>query len=275
MQIKIRGTHNLRDLGGLRNSSGETVREHLFIRGSQLSRISGRGAGKISKLVRPATVVDLRTDAEHTEKPDRSIPGAAYVHVPLFSEETAGLSRAKGQTLRSIALGGHSREDLLAAIPNLEDVYPVMATSREAIRGLREALDIIIGNALNERATLYHCTAGKDRTGVVSFLLLHMLDVDYDTIVGEYMLSNAGAWADIIKYCPLVFIATGSIRCARKLKEVLKARKRYLDSFISAASRDFGSIDGFISEALGISPETIDSLKKAALVRTQEPGLRA
>ncbi|MBP1587544.1 MAG: tyrosine-protein phosphatase [Clostridia bacterium] len=267
MQIKIRGTRNLRDLGGLRNSYGETVREHLFIRGSQLSKISGRSAGKISKLVKPATVVDLRTDAEHTERPDKTIPGAAYVHVPLFSEETAGLSHAKGQSLKTIATGGHTKAALLEAIPDLENVYPVMATSREAIDGLREALDIIISNARSGKATLYHCTAGKDRTGIVSMLLLHMLDVDYDTIVNEYMLSNSGARADIIKYCPLIFIATGSIRCARKLKEVLKARKRYLDSFIAAASRDFGSIDGFITDALGISPETIESLKEAALVR--------
>ena len=266
MRIRLRGVRNFRDLGGLQNRSGEKVRDDLFLRSSHLSRITRRGAKKLSKRFNPATIVDLRTDTEHLEKPDRSIPGAAYVHVPLFSEETAGLSRAKGQTLRTIATGGHSKEDLLSSIPDLENVYPVMATSREAIRGLREALDIILDNALNERATVFHCTAGKDRTGVVSFLLLYMLDVDYETIVGEYMLSNTGARTDIIKYCPPVFIATRSIRCARKLKEVLKARRRYLDSFISAASRDFGSVDGFISEALGISNETIESLRAAALV---------
>ena len=180
MKIKLKGGKNFRDLGGIRTSDGSTVKPGLFLRGAHLSNLEDRDITYLKENFDIAAVIDLRTSEERGELPDRELPGAENVHVPVLSARTAGLSHEnKGTTLKSISKARHGKKELEKIIPDLAVIYPRMMWP-EAGEKFRETLDIVMKNATQSRATLYHCTVGKDRTGIVSLLILTMLAIgDY------------------------------------------------------------------------------------------------
>lgn len=264
MTIKLKGGKNFRDLGGIRTSDGKTVKKGLFIRGGHLSKLTDKDVVRLS-LIRPKNVIDLRTVEEEEEKPDRDIPGCELVKKPLFSSETAGLSRGKGSSLETIVRNTKGKEELLRVIPDLAAVYPLIAKTEEPLKASADVLRIIFGNALSERATIYHCTAGKDRTGVITLLILTVLGVPYRTIMRDYLRTNRSVIGESTKVYLYLLLKSRSFKCASKLRDCLVARRRYLDSFVSEINKKYGSVTGFITDGLGIEQDLIDQFREASL----------
>ena len=156
MKIKLKGGKNFRDLGGIRTSDGSTVKPGLFLRGAHLSNLEDRDITYLKENFDIAAVIDLRTSEERGELPDRELPGAENVHVPVLSARTAGLSHEnKGTTLKSISKARPGKKELEKIIPDLAVIYPRMMWP-EAGEKFRETLDIVMKNATQSRATLYH-----------------------------------------------------------------------------------------------------------------------
>ena len=165
-KLNIPGTYNIRDLGGYATLDGHVTRWHMLLRGDKLDRISADGVqALIDYGVR--TVLDLRYAPEVETEPDviAKHPKIHYLHLPLYE------------------LNG---DDTLPIVPDdLEHLYRLILDNRQAqiVKSLRVFL---LPDAL---PALFHCTAGKDRTGLIAALVLGGLDVPQDTIVDDYMLS--------------------------------------------------------------------------------------
>lgn len=112
---------------------------------------------------------------------------------------------------------------------------------------------------------MWHCAAGKDRCGIVSALVLFILDVDPKTIMEDYLLTNDAAfkWADT--YHKAILDKTGNELLAERYKDTFIADANYLLAAEQAIVAKWGSIESFIHDQLGITDDEIVKFKTRVL----------
>jgi protein-tyrosine phosphatase len=167
--IPLEGAYNFRDLGGLTARDGRALRPRRVFRSDRLTGLTAEDRALLEGLgIR--RVFDLRSDLELAEHGagDFSSEAGRHRHVPLVS---ISLSLSDPRI-------DWSKVDLGARY------LEMMVEGRDVIREILEHL------ADAEDATLFHCTGGKDRTGVVAAVLLRTLGVDDETIVADYAVSE-------------------------------------------------------------------------------------
>ncbi len=166
--IELEGCLNFRDLGGYPTADGRTVRWRQLFRSDALHLLSADDVARLRDNLRIAEVIDLRSTAE--VRSDGRGPLAAeairFHHLPLFDGDT-------------------SAGDEHPEVFTLADRYFLLAEfAKEAIARVVVALAEAGGPAV------YHCAAGKDRTGVISAVLLGLLGVKDEVIVADYAASQ-------------------------------------------------------------------------------------
>ncbi len=191
----------------------------------------------------------MRTDIEIDEKPDVKMPGVSYVHIPIIDGSTVGISH-ENETNKKAALEN---------VPNLCDLYRNIVTSSFSVGQIKKVFEVI--TAADNKGVLWHCTEGKDRCGLISALFLSILDVDMNEIYNDYLLTNKASSKSAVTYSFLVFLISGSIEKARKIKKVFRADKTYLDSAFSAIIDKYSSVDDFLKNEIGISDEIKAQMK--------------
>lgn len=191
------GTYNFRDLGGLPLRAGGTTTSGVFFRADALHALSPRGVEQLT--ASPVeVVVDFRTGVERDTARDR-LPHARHLrelHLPLLE---GAMSHIAEETLAAHALGDHTAagraaEKALANLPTLGGMYSGMLEHGASVFA-RVARLLAEGPG----GVLVHCTAGKDRTGVATAVILDAVGVERDAIVADYARSHAnlgGAWFD-------------------------------------------------------------------------------
>ena len=187
------GAANARDLGGLPLRGGGVTRAGVFLRSDALGRLTPVGVDQLS--AGPVgTVVDLRTSSEADALPDR-LPDDRDV-------QTVRLSILQGAIdLGALPSGAGpdspQMQEFLAQIPSLIEVYSSMLRGgANAFADL--ARTVAAPEDSDHGGVLIHCTAGKDRTGVATAVILDAVGVERDAVVADYASSQdnlAGAWA--------------------------------------------------------------------------------
>ena len=157
---------NFRDLGGLQNKEGRIIPSGRLYRSANLHRATEDDLAGIS------AVIDLRTETERQRMPDQIPDGIAYHHIPIFDEAAAGITR----------------EMSLTSVPDMVLLYRQMEEACQD--AVNQVLAVICGHDYSSGGILWHCTAGKDRCGVISAHILSALGVDEKTIMSDYMKSN-------------------------------------------------------------------------------------
>lgn len=192
LPIPVEGTHNLRSTAGYAGAAGAVTSGGL-IRSDALHRLTPAGVEQFAALgiVR---VVDLRDTAEIRQAPSAvAAGGLETVHHPIF--EGAAVPAT-------------------GAAPSLRQVYRAIVTDR--VRALTGAVRLIADAP--EGAVLVHCTAGKDRTGVVVATALRAVGVSREDVVADYAASAenlAGEWVERM-------IAAASARSAGRLDDTVR-----------------------------------------------------
>lgn len=200
MSDTLEGTFNFRDLGGMPLASGGTTAPGVFFRADALHALTPRGVDELT--ASPITdIVDFRTAVERDTARDR-LPEARRIrehHLPLLE---GAMSRFVEEALAAHVLGdrssaGRAAEAAMQQLPTLGEMYVGMLQHGAA--SFAEVARLI---AAPEAGVLVHCTAGKDRTGVCTALVLDAVGVRRDAIVADYAASEgrlAGAWFDRMK----------------------------------------------------------------------------
>jgi len=162
------GCLNLRDLGGLPTEAGGLTSYGAFVRGDTLCGLTDSGHGALLGYgIR--TVVDLRSMSEITAEPNpfAALPDVVtYIHRPLNDPETEARLSVTGTAAERY------RTMVDSAGPRIGAIFASFATAPAG-------------------GILFHCFAGRDRTGIVAALLLRLADVDHDTIVDDYEVTDS------------------------------------------------------------------------------------
>lgn len=255
-KINLDGADNIRDLGGLTNHEGQTLRMQQFLRSNVLANLSSRDVETLLKYGL-RQVIDLRTKTETEERPNVRIDGVRYHHIPLIDEQAIGITRdaeSEAAFEKLVAEGGDGF---------MPYMYRRIVSDPSAILQLRRVFDIILNDS--DGITLWHCQAGKDRCGIVSALFLTLLDVDPATIMDDYLMTNDAAMSWARARYDEVLAETGDETLADLQSKHFLADRSYLVAARDAITEQFGSVQDFIRNELGITKEMQEKLKQRML----------
>ncbi|MGW3602487.1 MULTISPECIES: tyrosine-protein phosphatase [unclassified Micromonospora] len=255
------GAPNARDLGGIVGADGRRVRPGRLIRTPALGRLTDEDLPVLAKLG-PACVVDLRDGSEIAVAPtDRLVGEPQVVHLPVHDPEHPVF------TYVSAVLLGHdldayaelARQGTAAA---MAAIYRWFVTGESARVGFAEA--VRLATQPENLPLIYHCSAGKDRTGWLTVILLTALGVDEATVRAEYLRNNA--LTDSLR----AVIVEAMRRRQPELDveavlPVLEVRPEYLDAGYQEVRRVHGSFDGYLRDGLGLPDEVLTALRENLL----------
>ncbi len=250
----IAGLPNLRDVGGHPTRAGGRVRTSLLFRSIDLSRIDADDAAALARLGL-RTVYDLRTAAERTGQPDRLPPGSAYVVADILGD-SPGMTPARFARLfedpaaAERALGnGRSAGFFVDAYRDFVRLDSARAGYGRLFCGLAGAETV---------PALFHCTTGKDRTGWAAAALLLFLGVSDDRVMADYLLSGPRL-LPLVRPMVEAFAARGGN--PELLWPLVGVRPAYLEAAREEVDRQFGSIEGYFAEGLGLDGPTRAALR--------------
>jgi protein-tyrosine phosphatase len=172
--------NNFRDLGGLVCADGKRIKSGKIYRSPVLKPKTDADRLFITEKSLDA-ILDLRTDIEMIEKRDWVPQGCNYIHIPFFSEnDFPHLPVAKNARMKTIFLRGtHVDEPVLEKRKS----YQVMPFAREAFNKVFSLMD-------EGKTFVFHCTEGKDRTGVCAMMIEYAFGCTFSQILEDYLRSN-------------------------------------------------------------------------------------
>ncbi|ONG46542.1 hypothetical protein BKE38_25260 [Pseudoroseomonas deserti] len=239
--VALQGASNLRDLGGYATADGRRTRFGLVFRSAALGGLTEDDLATIGAL-KLKTVCDLRGLHEAERAPSRLPPGAEILPMPI--EPTVGAS------LRDILERGQATgEDVLSL---LAQAYAAYATQKLPVYRALFATMLQPGRL----PLLFHCSAGKDRTGFGAALLLTLLGVPRATVMEDYLATN-GLWRS-----ERVFPPGTAPEVAQTL---MRAHAPLLEAALERALTGHASIDDFADAALGLDATRLRTLREKIL----------
>jgi protein-tyrosine phosphatase len=238
--LHLRTARNFRDVGGYRTTDGRWVRMGLAYRSDQLDRLSDADLAKIAALG-PALVADLRTDAERRSGADR-LPANAQ---PLVADVMAGTPPPAASLMHAT-----SPSDTIAFLTNANQQFVSGASAHDAYHLLMTRL------ADSDGVDVYHCTAGKDRTGWASAVLLKILGVPQPTIMEDYLASNRY----LAEKNRTMFASLPPERVT-VLEPVMTVRASYLEAAFAEVELRYGAFERYLSDGLHLDAETLARLR--------------
>ena len=184
-------THNARELRGFPTSGGGTLAPGILFRSDALTALTDDGLQAFADL-RIGTVIDLRTDGERDRAADRLPADGSVTLIPLPVQGGAMDEMVK-QMLPAVGSSGLSVTQVatvLQQVPTLEDLYvAILEASAEQFATVARA--VLDASRTDRPGVLFHCTAGKDRTGLAAAILLSLAEVPREAIVADYTLTGA------------------------------------------------------------------------------------
>lgn len=253
--LHLASAPNFRDAGGYRTTDGKWVRMGLLYRSDQLDRLSPADLDTLHA-IGIKLVCDLRTDTERKQGMDKLPPGAE----PLIAD-VAGPNSASSDLGKLLSKGG----DAQALLGNGKAAQFLIDANRQFVEAesAKQAYKLVF-ERLADPAMLpaaFHCSAGKDRTGWAAAIFLSIMGISRDTIMQDYLLSNTYL---ANKNAKMLAALKGRIDPAL-LQPLFEVRPEYLQAAFDAVDKDYGSMDRYVREGLGLSDATIQALRREFL----------
>lgn len=256
MLLNIHHGYNFRDLGGYQTKDGHKIQAHRLIRSAALDRLSPRDQQFLADYgVRYD--VDFRSKDEQIKSPDRLPVGVEYVFDPVFSYDKTRVSKSwedEQQDFANDAKGGYQ---------NMLRAYQDMITTKAAHQAYRQYFDLLLANHTD--AVLFHCSAGKDRTGMGAVFLLAALGVDPHTIRQDYMATNDFIGPLLDEVLTKAKNEGANANMLASLRDLWIVRPQYLDTALATIREHYGDMATFLKDALGLNEQQQQTLKKLYL----------
>ncbi len=237
--VHVKGAINFRDIGGYQTADGKTVKWNKLYRSADISHLTDSDLDSLQKR-HIRSVVDFRGVKESEAAPDRLPAGTAYALCPAGSDS---LPDAK-KTMAMIQSGNF----LLDFYGNPQYLGP----------RFKPFFSMLLTMPPNE-ALLYHCTGGRDRTGMATALLLYALGVPMATIEADYTASNVYLQPSMAKMISMM-TQSGEVDAAT-VKKSMELRPELLQAMFQGIIKKYGSVNNFMQVELGVGPQQIATLK--------------
>ena len=252
--IEFEGISNVRDLGGLKNSEGKTVRKGCLIRSANLAEATDNDLIKLQEMGLQK-VVDLRSIRETNDSADRVPENTEYINNYIFPERRDGISHEKGED-----------EEMDISKIDMANTYAFLMNEDICVRNFGTAVKHIMNTDFDNGPALWHCSEGKDRCGLVSAFLLTILGVDEETIMEDYLMTNI-VNEPKAEYLYDMFKKMGRSEAdCEGIRNVILAKRSYMEKARERILEKYGSMENFLTEGLQLSEEEMNEFRKKMLV---------
>ncbi|WP_371368007.1 tyrosine-protein phosphatase [Pseudomonas sp. QL9] len=252
---RLTGIDNFRDVAGTTTAyttrNDGTMRAGVFYRSNALTPSAADLATLNTLGIKE--VFDLRTASEIASTPDTLPSGASYQNIDIIGSATSGAD------ITNISVTSAAQ-----AIEMMEQ------TNRSFVSdaGMRSQFATLFNElASADGAALFHCTAGKDRTGWTAAVLLSIAGVDSATIMSDYLATNEYTAARVA-----ATLAQMPPSMAAIYAPLLGVQASYLQAGLDQVVAEYGSMDNYLKEGLGLSQETIYVLRGKMVYYSSLPG---
>lgn len=252
-RLRLSGAKNFRDLGGYQTMDGRAVRWGLLYRSDSLHKLTGADLRYLSTL-HLDRIIDFRSTYEKNLEPDR-LPEelqSRFVHIPILDSSTG--------------LFQNSREEFVKVIPTIEAANFMVNTNIELATRftaeMRRYIDILFSS--NGRPVLFHCAAGKDRTGFAAAIFLRLMGVPQETVMEDYLLTNQyflSAYRWTLRFMRLV----KGRQFAKTVREFMITQPAYLGAAFRAIDETYGSFECYVNDGLGLTETDVIRLQSLYL----------
>ncbi|MCO8290716.1 tyrosine-protein phosphatase [Tetragenococcus halophilus] len=250
---------NFRDLGGIKNREGQVLAGKKLLRSGELSKVSPQDQNELVENYRLGKITDLRSSQEIKERPDEHFKNTDYVHIDIFKN-------VKGQ--------GTGLDDFKqifspdTARNYMKETYRTMAVNPSAQEGFKKVIESALSVDSN-KSFLFHCFAGKDRTGVSATLLLEILNVPKETIYKDYLATNAMRVQENDEIIAKAIKEGSDSKTIEALKIALTVDASYLDTFYQMVNEEFGGIKNYLTNELGITSNMQNEVRSLYLANSK------
>lgn len=244
-KLIINDLDNFRDLGGIKTQEGRYVNWGRFYRSDALNELLTSSFPYVEGL-KINKVYDLRSEFEIATAKDNLPKEITYEHFPIFADDDSGMLQGLQQKLEKGALTQADAEELM-----METYKSFANDDSEKFNNLLHQV-IIQDNHPN----IFHCTAGKDRTGYTAAMILAILKVDRQTILDEYDMTNFYTEAKIKSYMANASkLGMGDKIEPAAIEAIMSVNKKYLEASFEIIDKKYGGIDSYIKNQLGFSDQ--------------------
>lgn len=252
----LKNCDNFRDMGGIVMADGRILKQKKVIR-----------SGKLSRLTEPELTflkayglhddVDFRSKAEQKHEPDRIPAGVNYHFVSVFPIDETNSTNEKWESRRNYYT------DDRAALNDMLEAYKDIVLEDSSKKAYRTFFDVLLANTKDDESVLFHCSAGKDRTGMGAVYLLTALGADKQTIRQDYLASNQYLKAQQIKdhqeAQPKGAIFTQNIDYLGMVSE------QYLDHALAVMQKEYGTVAQYLASELQLTKAQQKDLRQLYL----------
>lgn len=233
--LPMTGGYNFRDIGGVRTKDGRYVKWGKLFRTDDLAKLTEADLAYLSDIpVR--SVVDFRAKDEMKMAPDR---------LPVSVEYDYNLNIEPGNIM-----GGGMEFDIDTVDFNclMMDMNRLLVTDSSAVNHYREFFRLLQDE--DKLPLMYHCSAGKDRTGMATALILYALGVDDETIMDDYLASAVFLADKYDKY----------VKQYPRIEPLMTVKAEFLQAGIDKIREDYGSVENYLTDVLNVDPSRMQEL---------------
>ena len=252
--LPVEGALNLRDLGGYKTADGRTVKWGKVYRSSMLAHLTDDDYRLLTPL-QIGTIADLRSNEERTKEVTDWRAGEP---IRIETDYSMDFSQFAGM-MKDI--------DVAKAKAMFTSMYPdILKQQTGNFRNMFQQL------LRDDDALLFHCSAGKDRTGMAAMLILTALGVPQETIMQDYLLSNTHYAANIASFSQRhgderdATSAMMSRLPADVTAVFMGVSPEYLQAAMDSMTAEHGSVMGYLQHELGLSADDINTLRNRLLM---------
>ncbi len=253
--IPLQAVLNARELGGIVLNGGRQVKHGKIIRTGRISNLTVDDRAVLHDKWHVTRIIDLRNNREVAEYPDLELDGAVYQQIAIIPGEKEGISREDHGMdpidraiirAENLAKGGGAKG-------LLEGMYGQMAEDETCIENIRTFFDAVLEHG--EGSFIWHCTSGKDRTGVTGALMLYALGADMEAIKEDYLYTNIQNRHHRETVLEKMMAKNASDIRINEIRILESVDWAYMESFFAGIEKNYGSIDNFLAQRMGIDEE--------------------
>lgn len=256
--LPIENGHNFRELGGYQTLDGKTLKTKRLLRTANLADLSPKDLALLNSY-NVSVDIDLRSKDERQQAPDKVPVSAKYKSVPIFKEDQTESTTTEAELYQRYTnnpLGGQMQ---------MQKVYQELVQDEHSIKMYRQFFEILLQQSADNQATLFHCTGGKDRTGMAAYYLLNALNVPEPVIRQDYLLTNTASQQHIAQRMSRLAAKHASSGFIKSTHALMSVQSAYLDTAITTIKQNWGSTQNYLQTALKLSKSDINQLRATYL----------
>ena len=257
-------THNAREVGDLPTTDGGKLASGIIFRADALAELTDEGLAALAEL-RIGTIVDLRTDSEQARAADR-LPtdgSITFLALPVLGGAMDEMVKQLMPASGPVALTAEQVAAIADQVPTLEELYvSILGSSAAQFAELARA--VVTASTTDRPGVLFHCTAGKDRTGLAAALLLSLAGVPREAIVADYTLTETNLAGPFSQALTGLITGMGIPLTPRLTTLATKSPASAIETALDWIAAEHGDAAAYLRSG-GLSIDEVEALRRVLL----------